>query len=65
MPGEDLMPLIIACIFLIASCTTHDVNIKGPTEPVTINLNVDLKHKISVQMTEDVKKAIDKNDKIF
>ncbi len=59
------MPLIIACIILLTSCTTHDVNIKAPTEPITINLNVDLKHKISVQMTDDVKQAITKNENIF
>lgn len=58
------MPFIIIFFLLLFGCQ-HEVSVKAPTEPIVINLNVDLKHKISVQMTEDVKDAIEKNDKIF
>ncbi len=54
----------IMAILLIAACTPQ-VQLQAPDKPIEINLNVNIEHRIKVEIEQDVKKAISKNPDIF
>lgn len=55
---------LTSAVLLISGCSP-EVKIKAPEEPVTINLNVAVDHKIKVEMDKDVKQAISENKDVF
>ncbi len=51
------VPALMAC--------TPQVQLAAPDKPVEINLNVNIEHRIKVEIEKDVKKAITSNPDIF
>lgn len=51
-------------VIILASCAPS-VQVKAPDKPVEINLNVNIEHKIKVEIEKDVKQAISQNPDIF
>lgn len=57
------------CYFLIAflpllACQPT-VQLQAPDKPIEINLNVNIEHRVKVEIEKDVKQAIAKNKDIF
>ncbi len=55
---------VVLVALFVASCAPT-VQVQAPDKPVEINLNVNIEHKIKVEIQKDVKKAISKNPDIF
>lgn len=49
--------------FLVACAPT--VKVQAPDKPIEINLNVNIEHRVKVEIDRDVKAAISKNKDIF
>lgn len=56
-----ILPLIIG---LSAGCTPT-VKVEAPEKPIEINLNVNIEHRVKVEIDRDVKQAISENKDIF
>ncbi len=56
-----LVPLI--GIFM-AGCTPT-VQLQAPEKPIEINLNVNIEHRVKVEIERDVRESISKNKDIF
>jgi len=56
--------IIIATILFIASCTPT-IKVQPPENPITINLDIKLKHDIQIKVEKDVDELIRKNKVIF
>jgi hypothetical protein len=61
-----MKPLHIAFFILLplASCSPT-VKVQAPDKPIEINLNVNIEHRIKVEIERDVKQAITSNPDIF
>jgi hypothetical protein len=44
---------------------TPTVQLAAPDKPIEINMNVNIEHRIKVEIEKDVKQAITKNPDIF
>ncbi len=49
---------------LMAGCTPT-VKVQAPDDPIEINLNVNIEHRVKVEIDRDVQQAISKNEDIF
>lgn len=56
--------LSILAAFIVVSCSPT-VKVQAPDKPIEINLNVNIEHRIKVEIEKDVKKAISSNPNIF
>lgn len=54
--------MIILSYFL--ACTPK-VEVKAPTEPITINLNVKIDHEVRVKVEKDLEDVISKDSELF
>jgi len=61
--AQLLIPLAFAGA-LIASCTQHEVKLQAPDKPIEINLNVNIDHRVKVEIDKDLDKAMN-NSNIF
>lgn len=59
------MILMLALFVPVLMACTPQVQIAAPDKPVEINLNVNIEHRIKVEIEKDVKKAITSNPDIF
>ena len=50
--------------FILAACTPT-VKVEAPDKPIEINLNVNIEHRVKVEIERDVQKAIKNNKDIF
>lgn len=48
----------------LLGCSPH-VKVEAPDKPITINLNVNVKHELRVKIANDVKDTIHKNPDLF
>lgn len=55
--GLSLAVLVTAC--------TPKVQLEAPEKPIEINLNVNIEHRVKVEIEKDVEQAISKNPDIF
>lgn len=59
---------ILAALTLMA-CTliacTPTVKLEAPDKPIEINLNVNIEHRIKVEIEKDVRQTIQQNKDIF
>ena len=64
--NKDLprLTLLMATVGLIAACTPT-VQLQAPEKPIEINLNVNIEHRIKVEIEKDVRDTISKNKDIF
>lgn len=56
--------LCILGALLMAACTPA-VQLQAPDKPIEINLNVNIEHRVKVEIEKDVQQAIDANKDIF
>ena len=55
----------ILSMLLCSVACTPTVQVQAPEKPIEINLNVNIEHRIKVEIEKDVKDAIAKNKDIF
>jgi hypothetical protein len=60
MPRLKLL-LAAPLLFSSAGC----VQVAAPTEPIEINLNINIRQEVVVRLQQDVKELIDKNPGVF
>lgn len=51
-------------ILAFAACTPT-VQLQAPDKPIEINMNVNIDHRVRVEIERDVQQAIDSNKDIF
>lgn len=56
------LSLFMLCV--IAGCTPT-VKVEAPEKPIEINLNVNIEHRVKVEIDRDVQQAISENEDIF
>lgn len=56
--------LIPLSVLLLPACTPT-VKVEAPDKPIEINMNVNIEHRVKVEIQRDVKDAINKNEDIF
>jgi hypothetical protein len=49
---------------LVVACTPT-VKVEAPDKPIEINMNVNIEHRVKVEIERDVQKAIKNNKEIF
>lgn len=58
--------IIISCAALAAiSACTPTVKVEAPDKPIEINMNVNIDHRVKVEIDRDVQTAIKNNKDIF
>ena len=55
--------LVLPAIMLAACQPT--VKVQAPDKPIEINMNVNIDHRVKVEIERDVQQAIDNNQDIF
>lgn len=55
---------IILMLAMLAACNPT-VKVEAPDKPIEINLNVNIEHRVKVEIEQDVRKSIAKNKDIF
>ena len=50
---------------LILGACTPTVKVQAPDKPIEINMNVNIEHRVKVEIERDVQQAIDNNQDIF
>lgn len=56
--------LIFCLLPLVAACTPT-VKVEAPDKPIEINMNINIEHRVKVEIEKDVQKAIKQNKDIF
>jgi YnbE-like lipoprotein len=54
----------VLAVAVLAGCAPT-VKVQAPDKPIEINLNVNIEHKIKVEIDRDVQQAIKQNKDIF
>jgi hypothetical protein len=54
-----------ALIILVLAACQPTVKVEAPDKPIEINLNVNIEHRVKVEIEKDVKQAIAQNKDIF
>ena len=58
--------IIISCAALaVISACTPTVKVEAPDKPIEINMNVNIDHRVKVEIDRDVQTAIKNNKDIF
>jgi hypothetical protein len=50
---------------ILLSACTPTVQVQAPDKPIEINLNVNIEHRVKVEIEKDVQQSISKNKDIF
>jgi len=56
--------IILPALAVIVACTPT-VKLEAPEKPIEINLNVNIEHRVKVEIEKDVRSTINKNKDIF
>lgn len=56
--------MILTASLVLAACTPT-VQLAAPEKPIEINLNVNIEHRVKVEIERDVQQAIAQNKDIF
>ena len=56
--------LVLSVLLLAAGCTPT-VRVEVPTEPIVINLNIDIEHKIKIQIDKELDDLIGGDEGLF
>lgn len=64
MPPKSSLA-VLAAAALIAGACTPTVKVEAPDKPIEINLNVNIEHRVKLEIQKDVKQSIAKNKDIF
>ena len=57
LTGLLVLPMIAAC--------TPTVKVEAPDKPIEINMNVNIEHRVKVEIDRDVQQAMKNNKDIF
>jgi len=59
--------LLTVCFvgMVVASCTSHKVQVEAPEKPITINLNVKIDHEVRVKVEKDLEDVFSEDSKLF
>ncbi len=65
MPSQPSRKLTLALMTasILAACTPT-VQLQAPEKPIEINLNVNIEHRVKVEIEKDVRESISKNKDI-
>ena len=55
---------IIPAIILLSGCSPK-VKVEAPEKPITVNLNVNVEHKLKVKLDNELEDAIQSNPELF
>ncbi len=56
---------IFILMTLVLMACTPTVKLEAPDKPIEINLNVNIEHRVKVEIEKDVRQTINKNKDIF
>ena len=60
------MKIYPALLFpLLMMACTPTVQVQAPDKPIEINMNVNIEHRVKIEMEKDVKQAMAKNPDLF
>jgi hypothetical protein len=59
---NHISPILI--ILMLAACAPT-VKLEAPDKPIEINLNVNIEHRVRVEIEKDVRQTIQQNKDIF
>jgi hypothetical protein len=59
-----MLNFYILPVLLMAACAPT-VKLEAPDKPIEINLNVNIEHRVKVEIERDVQTAMNKNKDIF
>jgi len=63
---HPLIPATLTALGLMVSAgCTPTVQVAAPSEPITINLNVKIKHEILVKVDREIDDMLDENSELF
>ncbi len=54
--------IILASVFFTFACTKHEVRLQAPDKPIEINLNINIDHRVKVEIEKDLEKAMSNSD---
>ena len=60
---KNLM-LGLMAVFVTVACTPT-VQLQAPDKPIEINMNVNIEHRVKVEIDKDVRQTIQQNKDIF
>ena len=63
LPGR--LGLGVAVLLVGAMALSACVSVTAPDKPIVIELNINIKHELIVQLAEDAKKTMDQHGEIF
>lgn len=56
----------LVCLIMItglfAACSKHEVQLQAPDKPIEINLNVNIDHRVRVEIEKDLENAMSDSD---
>lgn len=56
--------LILVGVGLVTACQ-HKVQLEAPDKPIEINMNLNIDHRVRVEVEKDLEKSMEKNSSIF
>lgn len=62
---ENRILMLVPLTALMMSACTPTVQLQAPEKPIEINLNVNIEHRVKVEIEKDVRESIKKNKDIF
>lgn len=57
--------MLVPLIGIVMAGCTPTVQLQAPEKPIEINLNVNIEHRVKVEIERDVRESISKNKDIF
>lgn len=57
--------MLVPLVGIMMSACTPTVQLQAPEKPIEINLNVNIEHRVKVEIEKDVRASIAKNKDIF
>ena len=57
--------ILFLCLISLAAACTPTVEVKPPSEPITINLNVKIEHEIRVKVDKELDDLFSEDSELF
>jgi len=62
---KTLQSLTLCSLILTLAACTPTVQVAVPNEPITINLNVKIKHEILIKVDKEIDNLLEENSQLF
>lgn len=62
---KTLQSLTLCSLMLMMAACTPTVQVAVPNEPITINLNVKIKHEILIKVDKEIDSLLEENSELF